>query len=146
MHNISIIINNIRTFCWQNLYTHTRIKRKIDDARVEYAIIYMENEIHELERAARLLRRRHPLFLFHPTNQHTSIKHRHNFFFAFIYHLLERVTWHTASTIQTHTLTHTYIHSNTHIPSCLYTLTTVYLLRFILFCRHMMTNAIQITC
>lgn len=29
---------------------------------VEYAIIYMENEIHELERAARLLRRRHPLF------------------------------------------------------------------------------------
>lgn len=58
-------------------------------------------------------------------------------FFAFIYHhLLERVIWHKASTISTH------IH--THIFPRLYCLTPVYLLRFIPFGRHMMTNAIQI--
>lgn len=62
MHDItSMNIINREHICCETIYTN-EMRKKIDDVRVEYAIIYMENEIYELERAARLLRRRHPLF------------------------------------------------------------------------------------
>lgn len=60
---------NIKIIRYVGRTNKRKNKKKIDDACVEYAIIYMENKIHELERAERLLRGRHPIILIHPTNE-----------------------------------------------------------------------------